>query len=190
MRFQELPIVGAYLVGLEPRRDERGYFARCWCAEEFQNQGLNPQMAQTNVIVSPQRGTLRGVHFQRRPHQEAKLVRCLRGEIFDVAVDLRADSPTYLTWHAVRLRAGDQRMFYIPEGCAHGFQTLTDDTEVQYQASCPYNPSHAAGLRFDDAVIGVDWPLPVTLLSEADASWPAYVPHSTAQTAARGDARR
>ena len=174
MRFQEVSIAGAYLIRLESKRDERGSLARCWCEQEFRDHGLNPQMVQANVITTHTRGTLRGVHFQLSPYQEAKLVRCLRGEIYDVCLDLRPGSPTYRKWHAERLKAGDERMFYIPEGCGHGFQSLTDDTEIQYQTSASYAPSHASGVRFDDAAFNIEWPLPVTRLSEADASWPPH----------------
>jgi dTDP-4-dehydrorhamnose 3,5-epimerase len=131
-------------------------------------------MVQANAIVTRARGTLRGVHFQLPPHEEAKLVRCLRGEIFDVCVDLRPESPTYRKWHGVHLTAGDNRMFYVPEGCGHGFQSLTDDTEVQYQTSAFFAPSHATGVRYNDPAFKVEWPEPVTMLSEADTNWPPY----------------
>jgi dTDP-4-dehydrorhamnose 3,5-epimerase len=174
MRFEETPIPGAYLISLEPRRDDRGYLARCWCEEEFRDHGLTSRMVQANAIVTRVRGTLRGVHFQLPPHEEAKLVRCLRGEIFDICVDLRPESPTYRKWHGVKLKSGDDRMFYVPEGCGHGFQSLTDDTEMQYQTSAYFAPSHATGVRYDDPAFNIEWPLPVTLQSEADVSWPSY----------------
>jgi dTDP-4-dehydrorhamnose 3,5-epimerase len=174
MQFQETPIAGVYLIELEPRHDDRGYLARCWCEDEFDRQGLTARMVQANVIVTKKRGTLRGIHFQLPPYQEAKLVRCLRGEIYDVAVDLRPQSPTFRRWHAVRLKAGDGRMFYVPEGCGHGLQSLTDDSEVQYMTSAAYAPQHAVGVRFDDPAFGIEWPLPATLLSDADSNWPPF----------------
>ena len=174
MLFHQTPIAGAYVIALEPRRDDRGYLARSWCEREFEDHGLSARMVQANTIVTEFRGTLRGVHFQTPPHEEAKLVRCLRGEIYDLCVDLRPKSPTYRQWHAVRLKAGNERMFFVPEGCGHGFQSLTDDTEIQYQTSAAYSPSHATGVRFDDPVFEIEWPLSVTLLSPADANWPAH----------------
>ena len=182
MHFHETPIAGAWLIELKPFTDDRGYFARSWCEEIFAQQGLTAKSPQTNIIFSHKRGTLRGVHFQLPPHQEVKLVRCLRGELFDVCVDLRTDSPTYLQWHAVHLKEGDMKMFYVPEGCGHGCQTLLDSTELQYQASVPFAPDHARGIRYDDPAIGIQWPLEPEALSAADSTWPPYDAESLAMT--------
>lgn len=172
MRFEETPLSGAFVVEIEPRRDERGFFARTFCRETFRSQGLVDDYPQANHSRSHERGTLRGLHFQRAPHAEAKLVRCVRGAIFDVIVDLRAGSPTRLAWHSVVLDAGSERMLYVPEGFAHGFQTLADDTDVIYQVSHPYTPNAEGGLRFDDPALAIPWPETVTAITEKDRSWP------------------
>jgi len=156
------------LVRLE---DERGFFARSFCQREFEAQGLNPRLAQCNVSFNHRRGTLRGLHFQAKPHEEAKLVRCTRGAIWDVAVDLREGSPTRLRWHAVELNAENRLGLYVPEGFAHGFQTLADDTEVLYQMSEFYHPELARGVRWDDPNLGIRWPLPDPILSERDRGY-------------------
>lgn len=174
MKFTETNLHGAFLVEIEPHVDDRGYFARVWCEQEFRDHGLNPEIAQINTIVSHAKGTLRGVHFQQASCAEAKYVRCLCGSAYDVAVDLRPDSPTFKQWYAVELKAGDGRMLYVPEGCGHGFQTLEDQTEVSYQATTVFAPSAATGVRYDDPAFAIDWPLPVNSLSEADSNWPAF----------------
>ena len=174
MKFTETSVLGVYIVDIEPHVDARGYFARVWCEQEFRDHGLNPNIVQVNTIFSQIQGTLRGVHFQQSPHTEAKLVRCVRGSVYDVAVDLRPDSATFRQWHAEVLRAGDGRMFYVPEGCGHGFQTLEDQTEVVYQATTSFAPSAASGVRYDDSAFGIDWPLPVRCLSESDSNWPEF----------------
>jgi dTDP-4-dehydrorhamnose 3,5-epimerase len=171
MRFAPTAIEG--VVVIEPRKlvDERGFFARAWCREEFAQHGLSTVVAQANIGFSPRRGTLRGLHYQAPPHEEAKLVRCTRGEIYDVAVDLRPHSPTFLGWIGLRLSADSHRMLYVPEGCAHGYLTLTDDAEISYQASRPYVPEAARGLRYDDPALGIEWPIEVRVISEQDRSW-------------------
>lgn len=172
MIFRELPLAGAYLIELEPHRDERGLFARAWCREEFGRLGLATDFVQGNVSVNPEPGTLRGLHYQRAPHGEAKLVRCVRGAIYDVIVDLRRDSPTYLQWIGTELSPAALRMLYVPEDFAHGFQTLEPDSEINYLVSAAYAPEAGAGLRYDDPALAVDWPRPVTRISDQDRSWP------------------
>lgn len=174
MIFTETAIPGAFVVELKPFHDQRGFFARSWCQREFAERGLADQMVQGNVSYNRRRGTLRGMHYQRAPHAEAKLVRCTRGAVYDVALDLRPDSPTYKRWTAVELSADSQRMFYIPPGCAHGFLTLADDTELTYQVSAFYTPEAEGGVRYDDPAFGISWPIEVTVISEKDRSWPAY----------------
>lgn len=173
MIFDPTPIPGAYVVTPEPLRDERGSFARVWCREEFARHGLADVVAQINVGVSPKAGTLRGLHYQVPPYQEAKLVCCTRGAAFDVVVDLRKGSPAYGTWHGVALDPGAGRMLYVPEECAHGYLTLVDDTEVRYQASTPYSSAASRGVRFDDPALGIAWPRPIEVVSARDAAWPA-----------------
>jgi len=171
--FDELPVVGAYLIGLEPHADERGFFARAFCAREFAEHGLVERFVQANLSHNPHQGTLRGLHFQRSPHAEAKLVRCTRGVLFDIVVDLRAGSPTYAHWAGAELSADNRRALYVPEGCAHGFQTLSDDTEAFYLVSAFYTPDVEAGLRWDDPRLAIDWPIrPPRLISPKDAAWP------------------
>ncbi len=179
MIFAETALRGVYRIEPERREDERGFFARVWCRREFEERGLRPAIAQINVAFSPKRGTLRGLHFQLAPRQEVKVVRCTRGALLDVVVDLRTDSPTYRRWVGVELTAENGCMVYVPEGCAHGYQTLADDTELCYQTSEPYAPELARGIRYDDAAFGIAWPLPVTSISEADRSWPDYRPPVT-----------
>jgi len=174
MIFAATKVAGAYLVDLECRSDQRGFFARAWCSKEFEARGLTARLAQVNVSGNARKGTVRGLHYQLAPYREAKIVRCSRGAIYDVAVDLRPDSPTHLRWAAVELTAGNRRMLYVPEGCAHGYQTLTDDTELLYLMSESYSPEHARGVRYDDPTFGIEWPLAVENLSEADRSWPDY----------------
>lgn len=172
MTFNETPLGGAYAIDLEKHEDERGFFARCFCRREFAEHGLNTDMVQSNVSFSTRRGTLRGMHFQEEPHAEAKLVRCTQGTIFDVIVDVRPGSATYRDWFGVRLSSSNHRMLYVPEGFAHGFITLADRTEVMYQVSAFYAPDAENGLRYDDPAIGIDWPIPVEVISERDTSWP------------------
>jgi dTDP-4-dehydrorhamnose 3,5-epimerase len=174
MIFTPTGVQGAYVLDLERRTDERGFFARAWCQKEFAAHGLATQLAQINVSFNARKGTLRGLHYQLAPHREAKVVSCTRGAIYDVVVDLRPESRTFRQWAAVELTAQNRRMLYIPEGCAHGFQTLEDDTELLYLMSEFHAPEQARGARFDDPAFGVAWPLPAECLSEADRSWPAF----------------
>ena len=177
MRFAETPLAGAYLVELDLLGDERGWFARTYDEALFAEHGLAPVGVQCNSSFNAARDTLRGLHFQREPHGEAKLVRCVRGAIWDVGVDLRRDSPSYLRWHAVELTAGNRRALYLPAGLAHGFQTLSDDCEVHYQMGHPYVPGAAAGVRWDDPAFGIEWPpADRRTVSERDASWPDFAP--------------
>jgi dTDP-4-dehydrorhamnose 3,5-epimerase len=174
MEFIETSLSGAYLVRLKKIQDERGYFARGWCREEFLQHGLNPQMVQLNVGFSHQRGTVRGLHYQLAPHGEAKYVRCTRGAIYDVIIDLREGSPTARQWFGIELTPENGSMLYAPEGFAHGYQTLQDDTEMYYMTTAMYAPTAARGVRYNDPAFGVRWPLPVSLISEADRDWPDF----------------
>ncbi len=171
MKFAPTPLAGAYVIELERIEDERGFFARSFCQEEFRKQGLKPAIAQCNVSWNSRRGTLRGLHFQAAPHAEAKIVRCTRGAIWDVIVDLREGSPTRRRWHALELNADNRLAFYVPEGFAHGFQTLADDSEVLYQMSEFYHPDLARGVRWDDPKLGIRWPIPDPILSPRDRSY-------------------
>jgi dTDP-4-dehydrorhamnose 3,5-epimerase len=172
VRFTETAIRGAFIVDLEPHSDERGFFSRTFCAREFAEHGLTTTISQVNTSFNRLRGTLRGLHYQDAPAPEAKLVRCVAGAIFDVLVDMRPDSPTYLRHVAVELSAANRRQLFIPELCAAGYQTLADDTEVTYQVSEFYTPETERGMRYDDPALGIDWPLPVTAISAKDAAWP------------------
>ncbi|MBL8490631.1 MAG: dTDP-4-dehydrorhamnose 3,5-epimerase [Rhodocyclaceae bacterium] len=172
MKFTATPIPGVYVVDIQPAEDERGFFARAWCQREMAGQGLCPELAQVSLSFNRHRGTLRGLHYQAAPHGEAKLVRCTRGAMFDVAVDLRPGSPARLRWHGVELSADNRRALYIPEGCAHGFQTLADDTEILYMISTFHHAESARGLRFDDPAIGIPWPLEPRCVSDRDLALP------------------
>ncbi len=172
MRFSETALAGAFLVEIEARQDERGLFARTFCAEEFAARGLEPAVAQCNVSWNRARGTLRGLHFQAAPHEEAKLVRCTRGAMWDVIVDLRPGSPTRGRFVALELDAASRRALYVPRGFAHGFQTLADDTEVFYQMAAPYRPEAARGVRFDDPALAIPWPIADAIVSERDRALP------------------
>jgi dTDP-4-dehydrorhamnose 3,5-epimerase len=175
MEFTETSLKGAWLIRLKKNEDERGYFARAWCREEFARHGLNPDMVQLNTGFSRRRGTVRGMHFQVAPNAEAKLIRCVRGAIYDVIVDLRQESPTFRKWLGVEVTADNGLMVYCPEGFAHGYQTLLDDTETYYLTSAPYAPAAARGVRHDDPAFGIKWPLPITIVSLADQGWPAFL---------------
>ena len=161
-------------IRLEPRVDERGFFARTWCRKEFDANGLNSQLVQCNLSANTQKGTLRGMHYQAAPHTEAKLVHCLRGAIYDVVLDLRPGSASYKQWFGKILDAEQHNMLYIPEGCAHGFLTLADNTEVFYQMSEFYEPAAARGVRWDDPAFGIAWPESVKMISERDRSYPDF----------------
>ena len=168
MIFNETELEGVFVIEPEIIEDERGFFFRSWAPEEFEQRRLNAQLAQCNISFNKLRGTVRGMHFQVSPHEETKLVRCTRGAMFDVAVDLRPLSPTRFAWTAVELSADNHRMLYIPVGFAHGYQTLDDATEIFYQVSEVYYPESARGLRWDDPRLGIQWPLPVTMMSKRD----------------------
>lgn len=176
MRFTELPLGGAHVIDLEPIADDRGFNARSWCAREFEGAGLETDVCQVNVIYNQVAGTVRGFHYQSPPHAETKLFRVIRGAMYDVIVDLRPTSPTFLQWTAVELRADDYRMLYVPRGFGQAFQTLEDDTELVYQVDAFYAPDAAGGFRYDDPVFGIDWPRAVTRISERDSTWPDFDP--------------
>jgi dTDP-4-dehydrorhamnose 3,5-epimerase len=169
--LREAAVAGAYVVELEPSEDERGFFARTFSAAEFADRGLTTAVAECSISFNHARFTLRGLHYQRKPHEEAKLVRCARGAIFDVVADVRPDSPTYLAWDAAELSAENRRALYVPEGCAHGFLTLAEGAEVQYQISERYVPDAAAGVRWDDPLLGIEWPAEPAVVSTRDASF-------------------
>jgi dTDP-4-dehydrorhamnose 3,5-epimerase len=176
MIFNATQLDDAWLIDLEPREDERGFFARIWCRQELAAQGLDTAIAQESLSFNRHRGTVRGLHFQRAPHEETKIVRCARGGIFDVIVNLRPQSPSYLRWQGFELTEENRKAIYVPKGFAHGFQTLADNTEIVYQISEFYAPNSAGGYRYDDAAFRIAWPLPVTVISERDLSWPAFKP--------------
>lgn len=171
MIFTETKLDGAFLIDIEERTDERGFFARSWCQKEFEQYGLVPLVVQANISFNHKKGTVRGMHYQASPYEETKLVRCTRGAIYDVIVDLRKGSPTYCQWISAELTADNRRMLFVPEGYAHGFQTLTDATEVCYQVSQFYTPGAERGARFNDPAFSIRWPLDVTVISEKDANW-------------------
>ncbi len=173
MRFLPTSLAGAFIVEVEPLEDERGFFARTWCATEFQNHGLDSALSQCSISFNKARGTVRGLHWQKAPNEEAKLVRCTQGAIFDVAVDVRSDSPTYKHWVGIELTAENRKALFIPAGLAHGFQTLTSNTEVLYQISVAYVPGMAAGVRWNDPALAIDWPITEKIvISARDAGLP------------------
>lgn len=176
MHFERLPLPGAAVIALRPHSDARGFFARSFCSETFARAGLAMPVVQANISLSHRAGTLRGMHYQLPPHAEIKLVRCVRGAIFDVIVDLRPHSPTFLRWCGRRLDADNRLAMYVPEGFAHGFLTLCDDCEVHYQVSAAYAPAAERGLRHDDPRIAIDWPYPVREISDKDRGWPDFDP--------------
>lgn len=174
MIVSETRIPGVRTIDIEPRVDERGFFARTFCQEEMAAHGIEMRIVQANISWSRSRGTLRGLHYQVEPHGEPKIVRCTRGSIWDVVVDLRRDSPTYRQWVAVELTAANHRMLFIPRGLAHGFLTLTDDTELHYDMGASYVPAAARAIRWDDPAFGITWPFPPQVISDQDrraASW-------------------
>jgi dTDP-4-dehydrorhamnose 3,5-epimerase len=172
LRITALSLAGLNLVECQRRDDTRGYLARIFCANELQAAGWTKPVAQINQTLTSRRGTIRGLHFQRSPHAEMKLVHCFRGEVWDVAVDLRPDSVTYLQWHAEHMSAGELRAILVPEGCAHGFQTLTDDVEMLYVHSASYAPEFEGGLNPIDQTLNIPWPLPIAEVSERDRTHP------------------
>jgi len=174
MLFSECGIPGARVIEPESHQDRRGRFFRAWCAQEFERQGLDFRPVQANMGFSIERGTLRGLHFQVSPSEEAKLVRCTRGRILDVLVDLRPGSPAYTRWFGVELSPENGAMLFVPEGCAHGYQTLEHETEIFYMTSAFYSPEAVRGVRFDDRAFGISWPLPVAEISEQDRTWEPF----------------
>ena len=171
--FRETALPGVFIIEPERREDRRGFFARTWCEEEFADHGLNPRLVQCSVSLNVLRGTLRGMHYQAPPHAEAKLIRCTGGAIWDVALDLRPDSPAFRRYVGAELSAENHLALYIPEGVAHGFQTLDDNTEVLYQMSAAYAPDAARGVRYDDPAFGIRWPIPEPILLDRDRNYPS-----------------
>jgi dTDP-4-dehydrorhamnose 3,5-epimerase len=174
MIFTETKLKGAYIIELEKYTDERGFFARAWCRREFEKHGLNPQLVQCNISFNAKRGTLRGMHYQAKPFEEAKLVRCTMGSLYDVIVDLRSDSPSFKQHVGVVLTTHDRNMLYVPECFAHGFVTLEDDTEVFYQMSEFFAPDHARGFRWNDPAFGIEWPADILVISDRDRIYPDF----------------
>lgn len=175
MIYHKTSLSGACLIDLELHRDDRGFFARSWCVREFAEHGLNPTLVQCNVSYNRQKGTLRGMHYQEAPFAEAKLVRCVRGALYDVIIDLRPDSPTFKHHFGAELTAENRRALYVPEGFAHGFLTLQDDTEVFYQMSQFYSAEHSRGLRWNDPAFGICWPAEVAVISERDRQYADFL---------------
>ena len=174
MKFTETPIGGVLLIDLDPIEDERGFFARTYCEEEFRRLGLEPHIAQSSMSWNARSGTVRGMHYQRDPHGEVKLVRCTSGAVHDIVIDLRRESPTFRRWFGADLTARNRRMLYIPQGIAHGYQSLENETEIIYSMSTPYCPEAAAGVRWDDPAFAVRWPLDVTVIAERDRTYPDF----------------
>ena len=174
MIFSQAEISGVWLIEPERLQDERGFFARTWDRDAFSDSGLNPQLVQCSVSFNRKRGTLRGLHYQSAPHEEGKLVRCTSGAVFDVALDLRAESPTFRAWFGAELSADNRLALYVPEGCAHGFLTLEDSTEVHYQMTEFYVPEAARGVRWDDPAFGIMWPGEVEVISDRDRTYPDF----------------
>lgn len=187
MIFTESNIPGAYIISLEPKRDERGFFARAWCEEELRQRGLCTRVVQCNIGFSTQKGTLRGIHWQQQPHEEVKIVRCTRGGLFDVIVDVRPHSPTYGQHHAIELWADEHILLYIPAGVGHGYQTLADDSEMFYQTSHSYHADSCDGLRYNDPALGIAWPLEVSVIGDRDLTWADFgsrpMPNTSPKTA-------
>ena len=176
MRFTETPLRGAFVLEIEPRSDERGFFSRYFCQKEFEAHGLKPNVAQCNLSFNHKAATMRGMHYQLAPAAESKLVRCTRGRIYDVIVDLRPGSPTYLQHFGVELTEDNRKQLYVPEIFAHGYLTLSAGAEVAYQVGEFYTPGCERGIRFDDPALKINWPIKVEVVSEKDAAWPAFVP--------------
>ncbi|MGV7223240.1 MAG: dTDP-4-dehydrorhamnose 3,5-epimerase [Nitrospinales bacterium] len=174
MIFTETKLKGAYIIEIEKLKDHRGFFARSWCQNEFGTKGLVSHVVQTNISSNKKKGTLRGMHYQLSPYEETKLIRCTRGAIYDVLIDLRPASPTYTQWVGIELTAENYKMLYVPENFAHGFQSLEDDTEVTYQVSQFYTPGSESGIRCDDPLFRIDWPIKVQVISDKDKNWPDY----------------
>ena len=174
MLIRETPLPGVFVLEPEKKEDNRGFFARTWSPEDMTERGLDPHLAHCSISFNHRAGTVRGMHFQAAPREETKIVRCTRGAMFDVVIDLRPDSPAFKRWTAVELSATNHRALYIPKGCAHGFQALMDATEVLYLISEPYDPALARGVRWNDLAFGVIWPLPLTEISERDRTCPDF----------------
>lgn len=174
MKFLPLSLPGAYLIEPSPISDERGFFARVYCKKELEQRDLNPNLDQCSISFNHKKGTVRGMHFQKDPHAEVKIVRCTRGSIYDVILDLRPQSPTYKKWEGVVLSAENRKLLYIPEGFAHGFQTLEDGTEVFYQISCPFAPEFASGVKWNDPSFEIRWPDDISVISSKDQTYPHY----------------
>jgi dTDP-4-dehydrorhamnose 3,5-epimerase len=174
MIFNRTELGGAYVIELERRGDERGFFARTYCEREFAEHGITARMVQTNASLSRDRGTLRGMHYQVPPHAEDKLIRCTHGAIYDVIVDIREGSPTFGSWLGIELSDDNYTMLFVPKGFAHGFMTLSDDVQVSYQVSGFYEPTAERGARYDDAAFGIEWPAEPTVISEKDQAWPDF----------------
>jgi dTDP-4-dehydrorhamnose 3,5-epimerase len=174
MRFQPLSVEGAFVVELEPINDERGFFARSWAASDFRSRSLDPELVQISVSFNVRAGTIRGMHYQLAPHDETKLVRCTSGAIFDVVLDLRPGSSTFKRFASVDLTSDNRKAIYIPRGCAHGFQTLEDHSEVLYQISAEYAPEAARGVRWNDLAFGIAWPLTPTCIADRDQAFPDF----------------
>ena len=178
MIFTETNIEGSWVIDLNRLGDERGFFARAWCREEFASRGITADLSQANISWSQRAGTIRGMHFQRAPHSEMKAVRCIRGAVFDVVLDLRSDSQTYCQWHGEQLSSDNHRMLIVPEGCAHGFQSLEDDSEVFYLVSSAYAAESEGGVRWDDPAFGIKWPLPISEISAKDSGHSDFQPEA------------
>jgi dTDP-4-dehydrorhamnose 3,5-epimerase len=176
MKFTELSIKGAWLLDIEPSKDERGFFARTFCANEFSLHGLNTSLAQCSISFNHKKGTLRGMHYQAAPHEETKLVRCTRGAVYDVVVDIRKGSETFGKWKGFTLSEDNNQSLYIPTGCAHGFMTIADKSEVYYQISEPFHPDCTKGFRYNDGFFSISWPLPVSVVSPRDLSYEDFAP--------------
>lgn len=176
MIFRELALKGAFLIEPERLTDERGFFARIWCRKEFQAKGLNCDSAQASISFNRERGTLRGMHYQAPPHEEARLVRCTMGAVYDVIIDLRSESPTFCRWEAFEISAQNRLMLYVPEGFAHGFITLADESEVEYHMSEFYAPDYARGVKWNDAAFSIRWPMEPRVISPRDLNYPPFRP--------------
>ena len=172
MKFTETKLKGAFIVEIKQLEDERGFFGRSWCKHEMEEHGLNGNIAQANTSFSKKKGTMRGIHFQRHPNEETKIIRCTKGAIYDVIVDLRKDSPTFMQWIGVELTEDNYKMVYVPENFGHGFLTLKDNSEVYYLVTNFYTPSAEGGIRYNDPALNINWPVPVTVVSEKDRSHP------------------
>ena len=174
MTLQETKLTGAFVIDVDLKTDERGFFARTWCQKEFAARGLNTNVAQCSLSFNRRRGTLRGMHYQAAPHEETKVVRCSKGAIYDVVLDLRPQSPSFKKWIGIMLTAENRKAVYVPEGCAHGFLTLQDETEVLYQMSEFQDRESARGVRFDDRAFQIDWPEKIEVISERDRNYPNF----------------